>query len=243
MSRPAYVKRMSVRPTLEDVEAKARMGSCPLAVLPFDPRTFADRESAVSFLRAWTRRVARDPSVPETSVRAGDGGLEDASFVSVTIGDTGDWWFALLPVSAGVTIVDTRTKDATCGPVECSSLGAHKNKGVWQVATERRSFGLADCECGVKGEREERDSCDGCPGPCACEEMPHAADFGPHESFFVEATSGAGLWHVLAEQSNFQLPVDADTSSLHVHARGCRETWPAPTHTPVGPRPGGTIRP
>jgi hypothetical protein len=220
-------------PSVEDLEAKTQMGLCPAAVVPFEARTFSDRAAAVSFLRSVTRRVGVIPENPlfVPKLAKEDDGVAGASLVGATVGDSGAWWFALLRVSVGVVLIDTRVVDGSCGPwTSCGEPDISKQHGVWKVSVERSSLGPRECYCDKpkSGEESARDSCDGCKPHCECRNMSGPTRFGPRESYFIDATTGSALWHVLSEPGESQGPVEFDSSSIRIHSKGCPESWPAP---------------
>ncbi len=120
--------------------------------------------------------------------------------------------FAVVPIGSGVAIVDTGV-DVTMGMKgPAGDVSAERTGNEWIVTGQARVPGEMNCVA---------------DGPC---DMMPPVPGGTHDVFYVDATSGAALWHASYDFAfAARVALAVENGSLHITGAGCDVVRPRPT--------------
>ncbi len=182
--------------------AKSKMASCPVIVASFRTELAGNRAAAVASIQAkhGGASASLDQDLGDDFV-----GVEDAS--------GGVLAFALLPVSSSrVAFFETGVDVTMSVKGRYGDVGAEKKGSEWIVT----------CQAKVPGDS----TCDPNEGPCT---MTGPVDGGSHDVFYVDASSGAPLWHASYDFAfDGKINLAIENGKLRVTGSGCDLTRERP---------------
>jgi hypothetical protein len=152
-------------------------------------------------------RAAAIARIPGTSKPS----IDDLGDNFIGVRDVNEDAWAALPVKSGLALFDTRV-DVTMGAKgPMGDIGAERKGGEWVVTGQARVPG--DMSCVPEG-------------PCMM--MPPVPG-GSHDIFWVDATTGAALWHASYDFSfDGKITATVESGGLHVLGAGCDVVTPRP---------------
>jgi hypothetical protein len=134
----------------------------------------------------------------------------DEHFIGVSDVDSEDGW-AVVPVKSGIALFDTRVDITNSAKGRASDLDAEHKGSEWVVTGQAKVPGDATCVT---------------DGPCT---MTAPVEGGSHDVYWVDATTGAALWHASYAFSFVgQITLTVEAGGLHVLGAGCDVVTPRP---------------
>jgi tetratricopeptide (TPR) repeat protein len=136
---------------------------------------------------------------------------EDVGDNLLGVGDSGEDAFAILPVVPGFAVVDTDVSVAMGAKGPAGTVTLNQAGNEWVVTGQANVPSAADCND------------EGC-SPMA------RVQGGTHDVFYVDAKTGAALWHASYDFAfDGRVDLAVENGALHVTGAGCDSTSPRPS--------------